>query len=225
MEADTRDGRSVVDISDGILAATVLEHSPESYQNILKLPMCEHHSAQCVAGYVSMSRRCGDTTRPLDLPRTKPNPLCRWMSIRLVLCLDSRLARTGKGNRRERARAKMARAKARARKVTRAKIRSRYPNLSNSKDTADIVTNGDTSALTCASSQFLHGLPSFVHRTTIHFPSAPSLSLISPFSHIPAMALLKNLQTPHPWTLCGILLPPTCFGESRCFSWYLPIEP
>ena len=54
-EADTRDGRSVVeslnrwektiglcrtasgvDISDGILAATVLEHSPESYQNILK---------------------------------------------------------------------------------------------------------------------------------------------------------------------------------------------
>ena len=54
-EADTRCGRSVVeslnryektiglcrtasgvDISDGILAATVLEHSPGSYQNILK---------------------------------------------------------------------------------------------------------------------------------------------------------------------------------------------
>ena len=54
-EADTRDGRSVVeslnrweetiglyrtasgvDTSDGISAATVLEHSPESYQNILK---------------------------------------------------------------------------------------------------------------------------------------------------------------------------------------------
>ena len=53
-EADTRDGRSVVeslnmwektiglwtasgvDISDCILAATVLEHSLESYQNILK---------------------------------------------------------------------------------------------------------------------------------------------------------------------------------------------
>ena len=54
-EADTRDGRSVVeslnrwektiglyrtssgvDISDGILAATVLEHSPESCQSILK---------------------------------------------------------------------------------------------------------------------------------------------------------------------------------------------
>ena len=54
-EADTRDGRSVVEslnrwqkttvlyrtasgvhISDGILAAKVLEHSPESYQNILK---------------------------------------------------------------------------------------------------------------------------------------------------------------------------------------------
>ena len=54
-EADARDGRSLVeslnrwektislyrtasgeDISDGFLAATVLEHSPESYQNILK---------------------------------------------------------------------------------------------------------------------------------------------------------------------------------------------
>ena len=54
-EADTRDGRSVVeslnrwektislcrmasgvDILDGIVAATVLEHSPESYQNILE---------------------------------------------------------------------------------------------------------------------------------------------------------------------------------------------
>ena len=34
----------------------------------------------------------------------------------------------------------MARAKAKARKVTRLRIISRYPNLSNSKDTADIVT-------------------------------------------------------------------------------------
>ena len=80
----------------------------------------------------------------------KPHLLDRrqWMSIRLVQCLDSRLARTGKGNRRDRARARMARAMVRARKVTRARIRSRYPNLSNSKDTAGIATNGDTSALT-----------------------------------------------------------------------------
>ena len=125
---------SGVDISGGIVAATELKHSPESYQNILKpLPMCEHRTAQCVAGYVSMLR-CGETG-PLDLLRTKPHQLdrCRWMSIRLVQCLDSRVGRTGKGNRRERARAR---------------IRSRYPNLSNFKDFAGIETNGDTSVPT-----------------------------------------------------------------------------
>ena len=169
-DADTRDGRLVlellnrwektiglyrtasgVDISDGILATTALEHAPESYQNILKpLPMCEHRTAQCVAGYVSMLRRCGDTTLPLDLLRTKPNLLdrCRWTSIRLQQCQVSRLARTGQGSRRERARARMARTKARARKVTRARIRSRYPNLSSSKDTPGIATYGDMSVPT-----------------------------------------------------------------------------
>ena len=77
------------------------------------LPMCEHRTAQCVAGYVSMPRRCGDTTGPLDFLRTRPHVLDRylWMSIK----------------------ARMARAKARARKATRARIRSQYPNLSNSK--------------------------------------------------------------------------------------------
>ena len=42
----------------------------------------------------------------------------------------------------------MARATARARKVTRARIRSRYPNLNNSKDTVGIATNGDTNVPT-----------------------------------------------------------------------------
>ena len=48
--------------------------------------MCEHRTAQCVGGYVSMLRRCGDTTGHLDLLRTKPHLLdwCQWMSIRLV---------------------------------------------------------------------------------------------------------------------------------------------
>ena len=40
----------------------------------------------------------------------------------------------------------MARAKARARKVTRPRIRSRYPNLSNSKDTAGTARIGDKRA-------------------------------------------------------------------------------
>ena len=161
-EADTRDGRSVVeslnrwektiglyrtpsgvDISDGILVATVLEHWHESHQNILKKA-----PSKCAS---IIQRNAWLVTRVLlDLLRTKPHLLdrCRWMSIRPVQCLDSRLAKTGKGNRRERARARMERAKARARKVTRARIRSRYPNLRNSKDTVGIATNGDTSVLT-----------------------------------------------------------------------------
>ena len=61
--------------------------------------MCEHRTTQCVAGHVSMLRRCGDTTGPLDLLRTKPNLLdrCQWTSIRLAQCQVPRLARTGKG--------------------------------------------------------------------------------------------------------------------------------
>ena len=79
-------------------------------------------------------------TGPLGLLRTKHNLLdrCRWTSIRLAQCRASRLARTGKGSRRERARAR----------VARARIRSRYPNLSNSKDTAGIARSGDTSVPT-----------------------------------------------------------------------------
>ena len=42
----------------------------------------------------------------------------------------------------------MARAKARARKVTRQRIRSQHPNLSNSKDTAGIARSGDTNVPT-----------------------------------------------------------------------------
>ena len=59
----------------------------------------------------------------------------------------------GKGSRRERARARMARAKARARKVTRASIRSRYPNLINSKDTAGAARSGDTSVPTAGNAK------------------------------------------------------------------------
>ena len=49
----------------------------------------------------------------------------------------------GKGQR-----ARMAKAKAKARMVTRARIRSRYPNLSNSKDTEGFATHGDISVPT-----------------------------------------------------------------------------
>ena len=144
-EADTRDGRPVLESAAS--TGQRVEWTSRMVSFLLRcwsksLPMCEHRTAQCVAGYVSMLRRCGDTTGLLDLLHTKLHLLdrCRWMLIRPARCLDSRLARTGKGSRSERARARMARAKARARIVTRARIRSRYPNLSNPKDTAGIAT-------------------------------------------------------------------------------------
>ena len=82
-EADTRDGRSEVeslnrwektivlyrtasgvDISDGILAATELEHSPESYQNILKqAPSNVRASCSAMRGWL---REYAETLRRYD---------------------------------------------------------------------------------------------------------------------------------------------------------------
>ena len=85
-EADTRDGRSVVeslnrwektiglcrtpsgvDISGGIFADTVLEHSPESYQNILRqAPSNVRASYSAMSGwlreYAETLRRCDGTS-------------------------------------------------------------------------------------------------------------------------------------------------------------------
>ena len=54
----------------------------------------------------------------------------------------------GKGNSKERARARMVRARAKERKVKRARIRNQLPRLSSSKDTVDTARNGDTSVPT-----------------------------------------------------------------------------
>ena len=78
-EADARDGRSVVEslnswerpsasigvnISDGILAATVLEHSPENYQNILEqAPSNVRASHSAVRGWL---REYAETLRRYD---------------------------------------------------------------------------------------------------------------------------------------------------------------
>ena len=82
-EADARDGRSVVeslnkwektislhrtasgvDISDGILAATVLEHSPEAYENILKqAPSNVRASYSAMRGWL---REYAETLRRYD---------------------------------------------------------------------------------------------------------------------------------------------------------------
>ena len=171
-EADTRDGRSVVeslnrwektiglyrtasgvDISDGILAATVLEHSPKSYQNILKqAPSNVRASYSAVRGWLreyAETLRRHDWTSGSSSHRTQSTGPVPTDVDQTRAVSEFSSGTDGKGkNRRERARARMAKAKARARKVTRARIRSRYPNLSNSKDTAGIATNGDTSALT-----------------------------------------------------------------------------
>ena len=66
---------SGVEISDRILAATVLEHSPENYQNILKQAP-SNVRALCVAGCVSTQRRCGDRTGlPQQTQSTGPVPM------------------------------------------------------------------------------------------------------------------------------------------------------
>ena len=145
-EADAGDGRSLVeslnrwektislyrtaigeDISDGILAATVLEHSLESYQNILKqAPSNVRASYIAMRGcYVSTQRRCGGTMEPLDLLRINHLRLVRyqWRSIRREQCQVSRLAKTGSANPKERARARMAKARAKEGKARRARIR------------------------------------------------------------------------------------------------------
>ena len=156
-EADTRDGRSVVespsrwektiglyrtasgvDISDGIFAATVLEHSPESCQNILKqVPSNVRASHSAMGGW---SREYAETLRRYD--GTSGSSAHQTLSTGPVPTdVDqtravSRLAKTERGNQKERARARMARAKVRARKVTK------------SKDTAGTARSGDTSVTT-----------------------------------------------------------------------------
>ena len=86
-ETDARDGRSLVeslnrwektislyrkasgeDISDGILAATVLEHSPESYQNILKqAPSNVRASYGAMRGWLREYAETLGTMEPLGL--------------------------------------------------------------------------------------------------------------------------------------------------------------
>ena len=80
-----------LDISDGILAATVLEHSSESHQNILK--QAPFQCASIVQRNAWLVRRCGGMTGLLDLLRTKRHLLDRrrLMSISLVQCQVSRL--------------------------------------------------------------------------------------------------------------------------------------
>ena len=119
-EADTREGRSVVeslnrwekttglyratsgvDISDDILAATVLEHSPESYQNILKQDPCKvRTSYSAMRGwlreYAETLRRYEGTSASSSHQTQSTGHQCQWRSIRLAQCQDFRLKRTGK---------------------------------------------------------------------------------------------------------------------------------
>ena len=94
-EADTRDGRSVVeslnrweetiglyrtasgvDISDGILAATVLEHSPDSYQNILmQAPSKVRASYSAMRGWL---REHAETLRRYDGTSGSSSHLIYW---------------------------------------------------------------------------------------------------------------------------------------------------
>ena len=94
---DARDGRSLVeslnrwektislyrkasgeDISDGILAATVLEHSPESYQNILKqAPSNVRASYGAMRGWLREYAETLGTMKPLGLLQFNHSRLVR----------------------------------------------------------------------------------------------------------------------------------------------------
>ena len=160
-----RDGRSVVEslkrcektiglhwnISDCILAATVLEHSPEGYQNILK-----QASSNVRASYIAMRgwlREYAETLRRYDgtsgsssrqTPSTGPVPM-DVDQTRAVSGFSS--GKDGKGKSKEEGKSKDGKGKSKGKKVGKS-IRSRHPNLSNSKDTEGIATTGDISVPT-----------------------------------------------------------------------------
>ena len=169
-ETDARDGRSLVeslnrwektlslyrkasgeDISDGILAATVLEHSPESYQNILKqAPSNVRASYGAMRGWLRENAETLGTMEPLGLLQFNHSRLvrCQWRSIRHEQCRVSRLEKTGRANPKEGARPRMVRARAGERNAKRSRIRNHKPRLNSSKDTVDTARDGDTSVLT-----------------------------------------------------------------------------
>ena len=74
---------SEVDISDAILAATVLKHSPESYQNILKqAPSNVRASYSAMRGWL---REFAETLRRYDGTKLNLLDRCQWMLIRLAV--------------------------------------------------------------------------------------------------------------------------------------------
>ena len=98
------------DISDGILAATVLEHSPESYQNILK-----QAPSNVRASYSAMRGWPREYAGVLQFNHSRL-VWYPWRSIRHEQCRVSRLEKTGRANPKEGARARMVRARAKERK-------------------------------------------------------------------------------------------------------------
>ena len=131
---------SGVDISDGIFAATVLEHSPESYQNTLKqAPSNVRASHSAMRGW---SREYAETLRRYD--GTSGSSAHQTLSTGPVPTdVDQTRTVSGSGKDVKGSKGKgksNGKGKSRARKVTRARI----PNLSNSKDTAG-TASGDTS--------------------------------------------------------------------------------
>ena len=144
-EADARDGRSLVeslnrwektislyrtasgeDISDGILAAMVLEHSPESYQNILKqAPSNVRASYSAMRGwlreYAETLRRYDGTSGSSAVQPQSTGPVPMEVDQTRAVSSFSRLEKTGRANAKERASARMVRARAKERKGEKSK--------------------------------------------------------------------------------------------------------
>ena len=171
-EADAREGRSVVesldrwektislcrtasgvDISDGILAATVLEHSPENYQNILKqAPSNVRASHSAMRGWLreyaeTLRRQYGTSGfSSQQTPSTGPVPMDvdqQCQDFTLAQALMPRARQKG------RARAKVAKVKVRARRARKVRSRDRRTRMARSRDTADTAKSGGHKRADC----------------------------------------------------------------------------
>ena len=149
---------SGVDISDGILAATVLEHSPESYQNILKqAPSNRRASYSAVRGWL---REYAETLRKYDATSgfsshqaqsTGPVPM-EVDQTRAVSGFSSGNGFDGKGKAKGKGKSKDGKGKGKGKKGEKSKDQKPMVKAEQfRKDTAGTAKSGDTSVPTAES--------------------------------------------------------------------------
>ena len=135
------------DISDGILAATVLEHSPGSYQNIpTQAPSNVRASYSAMRGwlreYAETLRRYDGTSGTSAVQPQSIGPVPMEVDqTRAVLSFSS--GKDGKGKSKGEGKSKDGKGKGKGKKGEKARIRNHKPRLNSCKDTVDTARSGD----------------------------------------------------------------------------------